>query len=482
MNRQLKLFVFVNLIALASGCGSGASDDTDSGSGGSSGAGVAGGAGLPGAGGTSAGSGGNGGGGGGGLSGSGGSGPMGGSNAAGGSSATGGTNAAGGSGATGGSGNSSGTGGTAGVGGSDVSGGTSNSGGAGAGAAAGSGGTAGSSATGGASGTAGSAGSGGSGGTPVECDGVPPPVSDQVTGWASVSGDGVATTTGGGGGQTVTASSADQLIAYASSAEPLTIQISGTLNVGTLNVVSNKTLIGMGANTTLQGSVRVRPLKSDDPLVSNVIIRNLKIDASTANPDDGGDGIHIERAHHVWVDHCEVFDAYDGNTDVTHGSNWITVSWTKFHYTDNAANPGHRFSNLIGHSENTADTDRGRFKVTYHHNYWGANVEQRMPRIRFGDVHVYNNYMNAPGAIAAVAAGTEAKVVVENNHFENLNDAHFFHEGSTTAQIVASGNAYVNTTGKRDVGQGSAFTPPYQYTLDPVENVPCDVPEGAGPR
>jgi pectate lyase len=314
------------------------------------------------------------------------------------------------------------------------------------------------------------------------CDGVPPPVSDQVIGWASVSGDGVSTTTGGGGGQTVTASSADQLIGYAASAEPLTIQISGTLNVGTLNVVSNKTLVGMGANTTLQGGVRVRPLKSDDPLVSNVIIRNLKIDASTSNPDDGGDGIHIERAHHVWVDHCEVFDAYDGNTDVTHGSNWVTVSWTKFHYTDNAANPGHRFSNLIGHSENTADTDRGRFKVTYHHNYWGANVEQRMPRIRFGDVHVFNNYMNAPGAIAAVAAGTEAKVVVENNHFENLNDAHFFHEGSTTAQIVATGNAYVNTTGKRDTGQGAAFTPAYQYTLDPVENVPCDVPEGAGPR
>ncbi len=47
--------------------------------------------------------------------------------------------------------------------------------------------------------------------------------------------------------------------------------------------------------------------------------------------------------------------------------------------------------------------------------------------------------------------------MVENNHFDNPNDAHFFHEGSTTAPIIASGNASANTAGKRDVGQGSAF-------------------------
>jgi len=480
MNLPLKFSLFTSLIALGPACGSGSSDDTDA-TGGVGGSGAAGTAGVSGFAGTSGGSMG----GSAGSSATGGTGAMGGSSSPGGAS-SGGTNPTGGVSGTGGTGNASGSGaggagaGGAGAGGADASGGTTSSG--GSSLTAGTGGTAGSTASGGSSGSAGTGGSAGSGGAPIVCDGVPPPVSDQVIGWASVSGDGVSTTTGGAAGPRVTASSADQLIAYASSADPLIIEISGTLNVGTLNVVSNKTLIGMGTNTTLQGGVRIRPLKSDDPLVTNVIVRNLKIDASTSNPDDGGDGIHIERAHHVWVDHCEVFNAYDGNADVTHGSNWVTISWTKFHYTDSTPNPGHRFSNLIGHSENTADTDRGRLKVTYHHNHWGENVEQRMPRIRFGDVHVFNNYMNAPGAIAAVAAGTEAKVVVENNHFENLNDAHFFHEGSTTAQIAASGNAYVNTTGKRDVGQGSAFTPPYQYTLDPVDSVPCDVPEGAGPR
>jgi pectate lyase len=292
----------------------------------------------------------------------------------------------------------------------------------------------------------------------------------------------VQTTTGGEGGEIVRATSAEQLRGYTTSEEPLVIEIEGSFDVGTLDVVSNKTLIGIGTATTLRGGVRIRPLRSDLPSVSNVIVWNLKIDAATAIPDDGGDGIHIERAHHVWVDHCEVWDAPDGNADVTHGGNWVTISWTKFYYTDAAPNDDHRFSNLIGHSENAGDTDRGRLKVTYHHNFWGQGVEQRMPRVRFGEVHVFNNYMNAPGAIATVAAGTEAMLLVENNHFENVNDAHFFHEGSTTAQIVAHGNAYVNTTGKRDVGQGSAFVPEYEYELDAVENVPCDVPAGAGPR
>jgi pectate lyase len=307
-------------------------------------------------------------------------------------------------------------------------------------------------------------------------------VLDEPVGWAAQPGDGVEVTNGGLGGEEVTAGSAEELKAYAASPEPLVIRIATSLEVGTLDVVSNKTLMGVGGDVTLSGGIRIRPLKSSDPIVSNVVIRNLRIDAASSPPEDGGDGIHIERAHHVWVDHCDVFDAADGNTDVTHGSSWVTVSWTKFHYTPGAPKQDHRFSNLIGHSENSADTDRDRLKVTYHHNFWSEGVEQRMPRVRFGQVHVFNNYVNAPGAIATVAAGTEAQLLVENNHFQGVNDAHFFHEGSLTAQIAAMGNAYIDTTGKRDVGQGASFTAPYPYALDPVASVPCDVVLGVGPR
>jgi pectate lyase len=353
------------------------------------------------------------------------------------------------------------------------------------GAAAGNGGTNASGSGGSTPGSGGGAGSsngGSGGGIPLPCTGTAPAVSDQVIGWAAVSGDGVETTTGGLGGETVTATSPEELASYAASSAPLIIRIESSMDIGTLDVVSNKTLLGIGPDVTLRGGIRVRPLKSDDPIVSNVVIRNLHVDAATSVPDDGGDGIHIERAHHVWVDHCEIWDAPDGNTDVTHGSNWVTVSWTRYRYTAAAPNQDHRFSNLIGHSEDTADTDAGRLKVTYHHVHWAENVEQRMPRVRFGEVHVFNNYIAAIGAQAAVAAGTEAKLLVENNHFEGVKDPHFFHEGSTTAEIAATGNIYVNVTGKKDVGQGPAFTAPYQYALDPAEQIACDVSLGAGPR
>lgn len=328
----------------------------------------------------------------------------------------------------------------------------------------------------------GSAGAAGSGGENGPCTGPLPPVSDQVIGWASVSGDGVTTTTGGLGGATVTPKTPQELANYAKSSEPLIIRIESSMDIGTLDVLSNKTLLGVGPNVVLRGGIRVRPLKSSDPHVSNVIIRNLNIDASSSSTDNGGDGIHIERAHHVWVDHCEVWDAPDGNTDITHGANWITISWTRYRYTSSAPKPDHRFSNLIGHSENAGDTNRGRLKVTLHHVHWADGVEQRMPRVRFGEVHVFNSYIASHGAKAGVAAGTEAKLLVENNLFEGVKDPHFFHEGSTTAQIAASGNLYVDVTGKKDVGQGPSFKPPYAYTLDPAESVACNVGRGAGPR
>jgi pectate lyase len=49
-------------------------------------------------------------------------------------------------------------------------------------------------------------------------------------------------------------------------------------------------------------------------------------------------------------------------------------------------------------------------------------------------------------------------------------------------QIAAKGDAYFAVAGKRDIGQGAAFTPPYTYQLDPVEGIPCAVTQRAGPR
>jgi pectate lyase len=108
-----------------------------------------------------------------------------------------------------------------------------------------------------------------------------------------------------------------------------------------------------------------------------------------------------------------------------------------------------------------------------------------MPRVRFGSVHLYNNYYAARGNNYAIGAGLQALLVIENNYFDGVNDPHLFYDGEPTAQIVASDNTYigVSDTTAKDTGQGSAFQPPYSAMLAPADAALKDVVTScAGPQ
>lgn len=322
--------------------------------------------------------------------------------------------------------------------------------------------------TGGSGGTGGgSGGTGGSGGVPN---------SGSLVGWASVAGDGVATTSGGLGGDTVTPTTAQQLMDYAASSATLTIRIQGTFSVPRLQVSSNKTLIGIGGDATILGGIRIRG-GGTDSMVENVIIQNLHVNGATSDVD--GDAVQVHYAHHVWIDHCEIWDAADGNLDIVHASNWVTVSWNKFRYSSSPPADDHRFSNLIGHSDDNASEDTGRLKVTLHHNWWADRVVERMPRGRFGDIHVFDNYYSSTGNNYVIRAGVYAQILVENNYFKGVDTPHEI--DGTGAQIVARGNVYDATTGAQDTS-GSAFTPGYGYAIDAASSIPALVQQGAGPH
>jgi pectate lyase len=95
-------------------------------------------------------------------------------------------------------------------------------------------------------------------------------------------------------------------------------------------------------------------------------------------------------------------DYYDGLLDITHASEWVTVSNTYLH--------DHWKASLIGHSDNNAAEDTGHLHVTQHNNYvclanylllylelfanfkkW-ANIGSRTPSLRYGVGHVFNSY------------------------------------------------------------------------------------------
>ncbi len=172
-------------------------------------------------------------------------------------------------------------------------------------------------------------------------------------------------TTGGAGGQTVAITSLSQLITEAASDGPKILQLSAVLSgSGDDQVVvsSDKTIVGTTANAGLTGAGFF--IKK----ASNVIIRNLKISFAQAPTDL----IAAQVSDHIWIDHNELFndtshdkDFYDGMIDLTHATDFTTVSWNYLH--------DHFKGSLVGHSDNNAGEDTGHLRVTYSNN-WFDNV------------------------------------------------------------------------------------------------------------
>jgi uncharacterized repeat protein (TIGR02543 family) len=289
-----------------------------------------------------------------------------------------------------------------------------------------------------------------------------------LAGWATQNGG----TTGGGSATPITVSTLADLQAQANSVGAKVIYVSGTMGSGVntrVVVQANKTIIGLPGAQLFGGF----DIKSN-----NVIIRNMKVRGPGAVDVNGVDCITIQSCTNVWIDHCDIWDGQDGNLDISNDANYITVSWTKFSYT--SASTNHQFCNLIGSSD-TRTTDRGKLKITFLGNWWAAGCKERMPRVRFGQVHVVNNYFNSVGNNHCVRAGIEANLLVEGNYFESVSTPVDLFENNFTAVTVRN-NTFVSVTGNT-LGSGTAFTPPYALTVQPSANVKAlvtDPSTGAG--
>jgi pectate lyase len=266
-------------------------------------------------------------------------------------------------------------------------------------------------------------------------------------------------TTGGAGGSTVTVSSTSAFLSAVQSSSPTVVQVSGTISLSGMNkVASNKTIVGLGTSGRLTGG------GLNISKVSNVIVQNLTITGS------GDDNINVEYSTRVFIDHNNLSDANDGNLDIKRASDNITVSWNRFSNQDKNA--------LLGHSDSNSSEDSGKLRVTYHHNYFDG-VNQRNPRVRFGNpVHVFNNYYRNIGSYG-VASTENAGVLVEKNYFENVEDPYHLGEGSSDpGSLVARDNYKVNS-GAGQTG-GSVKSIPYSYSSDTASNVKSVVTSGAG--
>jgi len=303
--------------------------------------------------------------------------------------------------------------------------------------------------------------------TPSEPVTTVPVTTTGPIGYAMVDGK----TTGGQGGQTVTVTNLTDFKAAARSSSPLIIQVSGNFtSTGMIDVASNKTIIGLnGATLNGVGLALYR--------VNNIIIKNLKI-----NKVIGGDGITIkETSHHIWVDHCELWqdrthgwDYYDELMEVTDRSNYVTISNNKFHDSHIAL--------LIG-SGDAQTTDIGYLKVTMYGNHF-YNISERQPSTRFGYMHVFNNYFNnGSGYTVGVTMG--ATVRTDNNYFENqANPIYTEYNAKPGFVSGASTNFYKNSGTNKISTAASTWVPSYEYKsiLIPAADVAARVLSESGPK
>ncbi|MFA6884502.1 MAG: Ig-like domain-containing protein, partial [Paludibacteraceae bacterium] len=302
-------------------------------------------------------------------------------------------------------------------------------------------------------------------------------------GWAIYSGSNMTTTTGGGDGTVVTVKTLSDLSKYCGDSKPYVIFVEGTIS-GTdpVTVKSDKTIIGKagsklsGVGLSMSGA-------------SNIIIRNMNISGSA-------DGIAARNTHHLWVDHCELWDNGDGLLDITNQSTYCTVSWCKFYYVNQTE---HRLACLIGSGGGDHPEDFGYLRVTYHHNWYGNKVDQRQPRIMYGLGHVYNGYYTCSGNAYGIGVGSYGAALIENNYFKDMANPHYLMY-NIYCWITARGNKYDNTTGSKANGklgerdvvkEGSPeYTcdvkefseAPYLYTLDDVTKVPSLLTSGCAPK
>jgi pectate lyase len=276
--------------------------------------------------------------------------------------------------------------------------------------------------------------------------------------------------TGGQGGTTVTVTTQADLERYAAATGAYTVKVAATINISPkgkeISVGSDKTIIGVGTSGQIVGGGFFLGAGTN-----NVIIRNLTIRDTLMADDDPGDdaydydGIQMDTASDVWIDHNRIYNMNDGLIDSRKDTTNLTVSW-------NELGPGNK-SFGIGWTTNVTS------RITIHHN-WIHGTNQRNPSTdNVALAHLYNNYLQDISGYGNYSRGS-TKMVLENSYFDSVNDPYY---PDATAQLRQSGSICVDCTGDR-VTSGSAFTPSdyYSYTLDAASALPTLLDAYAGPQ
>lgn len=323
--------------------------------------------------------------------------------------------------------------------------------------------------------------------------------------------------TGGAGGQEVTVTNAEDLLRFATSNDPYIINVVDTIEIvrgigayresgGEYFLGSNTTLRGVGPNATIMyGGFKIQEIE-------NVIIQNLHFDGTYSGFVPSLENVPCNQlppgAHRYNHGPCLAIGEKgptDKAFDITHGSeriwitqntfrrysdeimsikreaSYVTLSWNDFE--DNVSGKDGMII-LIGHSDSHTP-DIGRLKTTIHHNYFAGR--DRQPRVRFGQVHIFNNFYDNPaGAFSyGAAAQRDSEVVIEGNFYRNVGSRPWrFDINSFQGYVAQRNNIFINTNiaATRGTIGINIFEPAdvYEYTVTPPAQIPNLIMNNAG--
>ncbi len=303
--------------------------------------------------------------------------------------------------------------------------------------------------------------------------------------------------------------------------EPRIIQISGTIDISggeeytDFDDQKSRSQIKIPADTTIIGVTSDAGFTNGSLVVSkveNVIIRNISIETPVdvePHYEDGDgwnaewDSMTITYSTNVWVDHVtfddgsftdadyeevdgEEYVQHDGQLDIKHGSDYVTVS--------NSIFKNHNKTMLIGHSKSNSSEDSGHLRVTLANNIF-SSIIQRTPRVRFGKVHVFNNLFEGDykddtyGYMYSFGLGYEGSIFSEKNIFniDNLKD-------SKKCKLVSVKKSNSSLLDDDSVFNGNAlslddcdiptdnlsWTVPYNYSLLSTDELEASLESNAG--
>lgn len=240
----------------------------------------------------------------------------------------------------------------------------------------------------------------------------------------------------------------------------------------------NTTILGVGNDAKLvEGSMSIITMNPNfGPTEnSNIIVRNITFQAPRdfapawdAGDEDGNwnaryDAISINTGKNIWIDHCTFTDGeypdigepilpenvaepahakhvqrHDGLVDVEDAADFITFSYNIFESHDKTM--------LIG----SGDGDIGNYRITFTGNLW-RNSTQRSPRVRYGQVHLYNNLYEGTTdespvindgypIMYAIGMGYRSSILSEHNAFNyqgaDRDESEYKHFSAAESSII----------------------------------------------